>query len=83
MLYELQELASQVRRLFPFIWLRCEGYFKGSPLIKNIYLAYLKVVLWYVFAIYGLFAFMVYWAEEYSRSRQTSKMELFAKLFNN
>ena len=37
----------------------------------------------FVFAIYGLFVYMVYWAEEHSDSCQASKMELFAKLVKN
>ena len=57
MLDELEKLALQVSYLIPFIWFCCEGYFKGSPLIKYTYFACLKVVLWFVLAIYGLFLF--------------------------
>ena len=69
-----------VIHLIPFIWFPCEGFFKGSPVIKYTYLAYLKVVLWFVFTTYGLFVFMFYWVQVYSDSCQTSKMELSAKL---
>ena len=70
MLDELEELALQVSDLIPFTWFRCEGYFKGF-------------VLWFVFAIDDLFAFLVYWAEAYSNYCQTSKMEPFAKVVMN
>ena len=83
MLDELQELVLQVSNLIPFILFRCEGYFKGSPVLTYTYLVCLKVVLWFALAIYDLFAFMVYWVEAYSDSCQTSKMELFATLINN
>ena len=64
-------------------WFRCEGCFKGSPVIKYTYLACLKVLLWLVFAIYGLFIFTVTWKEAYSDPWKTSEVELFAKLVNN
>ena len=34
------------------------------------------------FSFYGLFIFMVYWTEAYSEPCQTSKMDLFAKIFD-
>ena len=52
-------------------------------MIKYFYLACLKVFLWFVFAIYGLLAFMVNGQEAYSHSCETSKMERFAKLVKN
>ena len=75
-----QGLVLQVSYLIPFIWVCFESYFKGSAVIKYTYLACLKVVLWFLFAICGLFVFMVHWAEKYSDSCQTYKMELSAKL---
>ena len=84
MLHELKELILQVSHLIPFIWFRCEVYFKVlSRVIKYTYLDCLKVVSWFVFAIYGLLVLMVYWAEAYSDSCQTCKMEHFEKLVNN
>ena len=47
-------------------WFRCDGCFKGSPGIKYTYLAFLEILLWFVFTIYGLFIFMVNWKEAYS-----------------
>ena len=47
-------------------WIRCDGCFKGSPGIKYTYSAFLKVLLWFAFAIYGLSIFMVNWTEAYS-----------------
>ena len=38
---------------------RCECCFKGSPGIKYTYLACLKVLMWFVFAKYGLSILMV------------------------
>ena len=76
----LEELALQVDHLIPLFWFHCEGYFKGSPVIKYTYLA-CQVVLCFAFAIYGSFVFIVYW-EVYSDSCQTSKIELFGKLVN-
>ena len=75
-----QGLVLQVSYLILFIWVCFESYFKGSAVIKYTYLACLKVVLWFLFAICDLFVFMVHWAEKYSDSCQTSKMELSAKL---
>ena len=84
MLDELKELILQVSHLIPVIWFHCEGCFKVfSRVIKYTYLDYLKVVPWFVFAIYGLLVLMVYWAESYSDSCQTCKMEHFEKLVNN
>ena len=65
------------------IWFRFEGYFKGFPGIKYTYLACLKLIMWFIAAMYGLFVFMVYWAEVYSNSWQTPKMEPFPELVNN
>ena len=73
--------ASFPGKLFDSIHLW--GYFKGSPVVRFIYLACLKVVLWFVFAKYGLFVFMVCWTEAYSEPCQTFKMELLAKLVKN
>ena len=64
-------------------WFCCEGCFKGSPVIKYSYLACLKVLLWLVFTIYGLFIFMVNWKEAYLEPCKTSAVELFAKLIIN
>ena len=75
MLDELEELALHASHLILVMWIRCEGYFKGSSMIKYTYLACQKDGLWLVFAIYGLFVFMVYWAEAYSHSCQISKIE--------
>ena len=36
------------------------------------YLACLKVLMWFVFAIYGLFIFMVNWEEVYSKQKVNS-----------
>ena len=41
--------------LIQFIWFRCKSYFRVAPTIKYTYLACLKVALWFVFAMYGLF----------------------------
>lgn len=80
---ELKELVLQVSHLILVICFRCEGCFKGSQMIKYTYLARLKIVLWFVFDVYGLFDFMVYRTGAYSDSCQTYKKKLFAKLFNN
>ena len=45
-----------------------------------IYVPFLKVAIWFVFALCGLIVFMVYWAIVYSEPYQTAKMELFAKI---
>ena len=47
--------------------------------LNTTYLACLKVLMWFVFAIYGLFIFMVNWKEVYSEPCKTSEVELFAK----
>ena len=47
-------------------WFGCEVYYKGSPIIKYFYLACLRVLLWFVFVIYGFFILMVHWKEAYS-----------------
>ena len=57
----MEELALQVGHLIPFIWLGWEGYFKGSPMIQYTHLACLKVDLWFVFAINGLFLCFTEW----------------------
>ena len=49
-------------------------------MIKCTYLSCLKVVLWFVFAIFGLLLLMVYWADAYTDSCQTSEIELFLKI---
>ena len=41
---------------------------KSFPVIKYFYVAYLKVAMWFVFALYGLFIFMVSWVLAYSES---------------
>ena len=49
-------------------------------MIKYTYVACLTVAIWFVFALYGLIAFMVNWTEAYSKPCQTSKMELLAEI---
>ena len=61
----------------------CEGYCKGSPIIKCIYLACLKVLLWFVFVIYDFFTLMVYWKEAYSEPSVPSEVQPFAKIVND
>ena len=56
-----------------------EWYGRAS-FVKYTYVALLKAAIRCVFAIYGLFIFMVYWAEAYSEPCQISKMILFAKI---
>ena len=56
-------------------WFRCEGCFKGSPVIKYTYLSCLIVLVWFVFAMYGLFILMVNWKEAYSEPCTTSEMD--------
>ena len=51
-------------------------------MIKYSYVAYVKAATRFIFTIYGLFIFIVYWAEPYSEPCQTSKVELFAKIVN-
>ena len=76
--------ASFASKSFDFIhWFRCEDSFKGSPGIKSTFLACLKVLLWFVFSIYGLFIFMVNWREAYSEPSKTSNVGHFPKLVNN
>ena len=48
--------------------------------LNYIYVPFLKVAIWFVFALCGLIVFMVYWAIVYSEPYQTAKMELFAKI---
>ena len=64
-------------------WFGCEGCFKVSPVFKYIYSGYLKVLLWFVFAIYVFFLFMVNWKEVCSEPCIKSEAELFAKQVNN
>ena len=64
-------------------WFGCEGCFKVSPAFKYVYSDYLKVLLWFVFAIYVFFLFMVNWKEVYSEPYLKSEAELFAKQVNN
>ena len=73
----MEELTLQVRHLTPFIWFRCKGCFKDSPVIEDTYVACFKVVMWFVFALCDLMVFMVYEAKTYSEPFQTSKMEFF------
>ena len=75
MLNELEELALQVSHLIPLIWFRCEGYFKGSSVIKYTYLVCPVVCLSHIWitCFYGLLGGGVF----------RFKMELFAKLINN
>lgn len=80
---ELEELRFHVSNLIPFIWFPCEGYFKGSQVIKYLCLACLKVVLWFVVVVYGSFVSTIYWTQVYSDTCQTSEMHLFAKPVNN
>ena len=49
-------------------------------MIKDTYVAWLIVVMWFIFAVYGLIIFMVYWTVVYSEPCQTSKMALFVKM---
>ena len=51
-------------------------------MIKYTYVAWLKVVIRFVFAMYGFFIFMIYWTEAYSETCQASKMKLFEKIVN-
>ena len=78
MLDGVEVLALQI----PFMD-SCEGCLKGSPVIKYTNLACLKVLLLFVFAIYGLFIFMVNWKEAHSEPGKTSVVDLLAKLANN
>ena len=39
--------------------------------------------MWFVFALHDLIVFIVYWAIKYSEPFQTSKMELFVKIFTS
>ena len=64
-------------------WFSCEGYCKGSPIIKCIYLACLKVLLWFVFVIYGFFILVVHWKKAYSEPCVPSEVDSFAKLVND
>ena len=59
------------------------GCFKGPSVIKYTYLARLKVLVWFVFAIYGSFIFMVNRKKPYSEPYKTSEVDLFAELVNN
>ena len=74
MLDGMEELTLQVSYLIPF-----KSCFKGLPVIKYIYVPYVKVTMLCVFALRGLIVFMVHWAIAYSEPCQTSIMELFAK----
>ena len=49
-------------------------------MIKYIYVACFKVVIWFVFDLYGLIVFMVYCEITYSEPCQTFKMELLVKI---
>ena len=51
-------------------------------MIKYNYIACLKAAMRFVFTIYGLFIFMVYWAEAYAELSKISKMEIFTKIVN-
>ena len=64
-------------------WFRCESCFKGSRGIIYTYLSWLKVLLCLIFAIYGLFMFVVNCKEVYSKRFKTSNVEFFAKLVIN
>ena len=48
--------------------------------LNYIYVPFLKVAIWFTFALCGLIVFMVYWAIVYLEPYQTAKMELFAKI---
>ena len=52
----------------------CGGCYKSLLVIKDTYVAYLKVAVWFAFALCNLIAFMVYWTEAHSEPCQTSKM---------
>ena len=78
------ESASFAGKSFDSVrWFRCESCFKESPGIIYTYLAWLKVLLCLIFAIYGLFMFMVNFKEVYSKSFKTSDVDFFAKLVIN
>ena len=81
MLDEVEALALQISYLIPFI------DFVGrivSPVIKDTYLACLKVFRWFIFAIYDWLIEIVNWEKEvYSEPCKISEVELFAKLVNN
>ena len=64
-------------------WFHSESCFKASLVIKYTYVAYLKVLLWFVFSIDGLFILMVNWNEAYSEPCKTSEVELLAELVND
>ena len=49
-------------------------------MIKDTYVACLIVVMWFIFAVYGLIIFMVYWTAVYSEPCLTSKMALFVNI---
>ena len=83
MLDQLEKLALQVNHLILFIWFHWECCFKGCPVLRYTYLVCIKVFIWLVYAIYGLFVFMVYYTEAYSESYEISKIGLYAKLANN
>ena len=61
----MEVLALQVIHLIPFIDSVMMVVSKGLPGIKYTYSGFLKVLLWFVFAIYGLLIFMVNWKEVY------------------
>ena len=56
------------------------------PLIRSfdslqyIYVACLKLGMWFVFALCGLIVFIIYWVIAHSEPFQTSTMELFGKI---
>ena len=55
--------------LIPF-----KSCFKDFPVIKYTYVPFLKVAMFYVFALCILIVFMVQWAISYSEPCQVSKM---------
>ena len=48
-------------------------------MIKYTDVASLIVVIWFVFAVYGLIVFMVYWTIASSEPCQTYEMDIFVK----
>ena len=47
----MEEPTLQLSYLIPFIWFRCKGCFKGFPVTKYTYVAYLKVTVWFVLSL--------------------------------
>ena len=47
------------------IWFQCRCCFKDFPAIKYTYVAFFKVTMRFVIALYGLIVFVVYWTIAY------------------